>query len=65
MIATDDHPTREIERVKAWRTEMLMALGLTHADACTLAYCPDLDWHEAENLVAKGCPPALVFELLT
>jgi hypothetical protein len=63
MIATAD-PAEEIERIQAWRTEMLQQLGLSHADAVTLAFC-DIDWHEAEQLVAKGCPPDLVFDLLT
>jgi hypothetical protein len=65
MLATDERKAWEIERVKAWRTEMLLLLGISHADAITLAFCPDIDWHEAEQLVAKGCPPELVFELLT
>jgi hypothetical protein len=55
----------ELERVHAWRVEMLMALGLNHADAYTLALCPYIDWHDAKELVEHGCPPELVFELLT
>jgi len=64
MVVTEK-TSWEVERTYAWRREMLMALGLNHADACTLACCRDLDWHEAEKLVARGCPPELVFEILT
>jgi len=65
MLATSGSKEWELERVHAWRIEMLMALGITHADACTLALCTHIDWHDAKELVDNGCPPALVFELLT
>jgi len=65
MIAATEPKDWELERVHAWRVEMLMGLGLTHADACTLALCPYIDWHDAKELVEHGCPPELVFELLT
>lgn len=51
-------------RLRAWRMEMLIALGFTTEDAHYLSLCRDLDWHEAERLVHKGCPPELALELL-
>jgi hypothetical protein len=41
----------------AWRTERLLALGYELREAAFLAIA-QIDIHELERLIAKGCPPA-------
>ena len=60
-----DREWAKLDRVRAWKAEMLIRLGIPQEDAHTLAMCPYIDWHEASDLVEQGCPPELVFEILT
>ena len=48
--------------VVLWRTERLVALGYELAEAAVLAFS-HLDVHELENLIAKGCPPAVAVQI--
>jgi hypothetical protein len=43
--------------VVRWRTERLVALGYDPHDARLLAIS-QVDVHELERLIGKGCPPA-------
>ncbi len=47
----------------AWRTEQLLALGLTSAQALALSEQPDVA-HEVETLIATGCSPRLAYRIL-
>lgn len=53
----------EFDRLVRWRFEELVALGLAADEAISLIEIPDVV-HDARNLVARGCPPALVASLL-
>lgn len=53
--------TDEELSIHAWRAEQLRRLGLSGILA--LAFARDVDWHEVEALVARGCPPELAFEI--
>ena len=51
---------RELEdelAVVAWRTERLLGLGYGLRQAAFLALS-QVDVHELERLIARGCPPA-------
>ena len=48
--------------VLAWRTEQLRRLGLPRALAET--YAGSVDWHEIEELVARGCPLPTALEIV-
>ena len=45
-----------------WRTERLVALGYELREGAVLAFS-HLDVHELENLIAKGCPPAIAVQI--
>jgi len=47
--------------IHAWRAEQLHRLGLPGILA--LAFARDVDWHEVEALVVRGCPPKLALEI--
>jgi hypothetical protein len=49
----------ESERVEAWRLHVLVEHGYTVAIAEQLAVASHVDLHQAVELVAAGCPPAL------
>ena len=48
--------------VVLWRTERLVALGYELREGAVLAFS-HLDVHELENLIAKGCPPAIAVQI--
>lgn len=52
-----------VEELYAHRFLSLLALHIHPDDALRLIEIPDVA-HEAERLYAKGCPPALIYELL-
>ena len=60
----DELDTREIEwrrrdddlRLAGWRTERLLALGYELTRAAYLAIS-EIDIHELDRLILKGCPP--------
>jgi hypothetical protein len=43
-------------QVLRWRTERLLALGYERREAVSLA-ASQVDIHELERLIGKGCPP--------
>jgi hypothetical protein len=62
-----DEPTHrptEEQRIFAWRVEVLVAAGYPNALAQLVAGT-GADLHDAERLVANGCPPALAVRILT
>jgi hypothetical protein len=47
-----------------WRIEQLVAGGFDELDARLLAADPDVDLHEALDLLEAGCPPELALQIL-
>ncbi len=62
-IGVEPGPYDEELTVVLWRTERLVALGYELAEAAVLAFS-HLDVHELENLIAKGCPPAVAVQIV-
>lgn len=54
----------EAQNIVAWRYLMLLDLGISPTDALELVAIPHLDWHSAERLIRKGCPPGQVLGIL-
>jgi hypothetical protein len=54
----------EIERIEHWRAEALERAGYDPSAAAMLAMRHDVDLHEAEELLARGCPPELALRIL-
>jgi hypothetical protein len=54
----------EAVRVARWRVRRFRGLGFTLWQARRLAE-EQASWHEAETLLMAGCPPDLVFDLLS
>lgn len=54
----------EEERVLAWRESELVRAGFHPDDAFELACRPDVDLHQAIDLIARGCPPATALRIL-
>lgn len=54
----------EEERVLAWREAELMRAGFQRDDAFELACRPDVDLHQAIDLLARGCPPPTALRIL-
>ena len=48
--------------VAEWRAGQLERLGVSRLLARILA--PDVDWHEVERLVKRGCPPELALAIV-
>ena len=48
--------------VVRWRTQRLTALGYELPGAALLAFS-DVDVHELERLIGKGCPPATALRI--
>lgn len=46
-----------------FRLERFVALGFAKDEAEMLALS-DVDWHRAENLIDRGCPPAVALQIL-
>lgn len=69
MIGMADEPTvarapTSEERTRSWVEERFRALGFNSLQAEALADC-GADWHEAENLIIKGCRRETAVDLLT
>ena len=47
-----------------WRFSQLAKSGYGTEDAIELATHTDVDLHQAADLVARGCPPALALRIL-
>ncbi len=56
--------TTEAERVLVNRLERFLALGISYPQALELAMSL-ADVHRAEDMVAAGCPPELVSDILS
>lgn len=50
--------------ILAWRMESFMRLGYSDVDAEALAFCTDIDPHDVERLIKKGCPPDTAVQIL-
>jgi hypothetical protein len=48
--------------VAEWRAGQLERLGVSRLLAGILA--PEVDWHEVERLVKRGCPPDLALAIV-
>jgi hypothetical protein len=57
--ATTIHLRDEEKRVRKWRRDVLLEVGVPFLDACRLADS-DADLHKAVDLVKRGCAPELV-----
>jgi len=64
MTAAHEIIETELDRVERWRTAELMRVGFAGDDAVVLAAQPDVDLHEAIELVRRGCPPELAVRIL-
>lgn len=53
-----------IEPVEGWRLEKLIDAGYSVDDAVALAPRPDIDLHQAVELVDRGCSPELAARIL-
>jgi len=49
-------------RVLRWRSERLLALGYERREASLLAVS-QVDIHELERLIVKGCPPETAVQI--
>jgi hypothetical protein len=54
----------EQELVEQWRAEELERAGYAPQAAAELAARPDVDLHDAIELLQKGCTPELALEIL-
>jgi hypothetical protein len=54
----------EREELHRWRQDRLEELGVPYPESWALAVL-DVSWHEAERLIVAGCPPRLVFRIVT
>jgi hypothetical protein len=54
----------EIERIEHWRAEALERAGYDPTTAAMLAMRHEVDLHEAEALLERGCPPELALRIL-
>jgi hypothetical protein len=54
----------ELDRVKAWRAEVLVRAGYPVRDAARLAERHDVDLHLAIDLISQGCPVPVAVEIL-
>ena len=63
MTAAEAQQTEQ-ERVEAWRAQELERAGYPAAAAAQLAARPDVDVHEAIDLLERGCPPELAVKIL-
>jgi hypothetical protein len=55
---------RQAAAVLEWRFSQLARSGYDHAEAVALATHPEVDLHEAADLLARGCPPKLALRIL-
>lgn len=58
---TRDFSKDESTAVHAWRSERLHDLGVPPLVASALA--DDVDWHQVESLIERGCDPILALEI--
>jgi hypothetical protein len=54
----------EVERIERWRAEMLERAGFAPEAAADLAARPDVDLHQAIDLIGQGCPEETALRIL-
>jgi hypothetical protein len=54
----------ERDQIERWRSDELERAGFDGPLARTLAESPDVDLHQALDLVERGCPPELAARIL-
>ena len=66
MMAAAELTTQEteVERIERWRAEELERAGYEAASASLLATRPDVDLHDAIDLLRNGCAPELALQIL-
>ena len=64
MPAVDEVVETEVERVERWRAEALVRAGYAAPDALELAARPDVDLHDAIDLLERGCPVDVAVRIL-
>jgi hypothetical protein len=64
MPAVDEVVETEVERVERWRAEALVRAGYDATDALELAARPDVDLHDAIDLLEHGCPVDVAVRIL-
>jgi hypothetical protein len=64
MPAVDEAVETEVERVERWRAEALVRAGYAAIDALELAARPDIDLHDAIDLLERGCPVEVAVRIL-
>ena len=58
------YPETEQERIERWRLEALERAGYDSEAAAAIAARPDIDLHQATDLLARGCPPEIAVAIL-
>jgi hypothetical protein len=64
MPAVHEVIETELERVERWRAEALVRAGYDAVDAFELAARPDVDLHDAIELLERGCPVDVAVRIL-
>lgn len=64
MQAGGERQASEREELHRWRQDRLEELGVPYPESWALAVL-DVSWHDAERLITAGCPPKLVFRIVT
>jgi hypothetical protein len=59
-----DFSTDETELIQAWRVEALERAGYLPSEATEIAVRPDIDLHQAVDLVKRGCSTDLALQIL-
>jgi hypothetical protein len=59
-----DFSTDETELIQAWRVEALERAGYLASEAAEIAVRPDIDLHQAVDLVKRGCSTDLALQIL-
>jgi hypothetical protein len=59
-----DFSTDETELIQAWRVEALERAGYLPSEAAEIAVRPDIDLHQAVDLVKRGCSTDLALQIL-
>ena len=60
-----EHRNTHAAKVVRWRLEQLVQAGYGMRDAERLAWCEDVDLHQAVDLIRAGCPTELAVSILS
>ncbi|OFW72380.1 MAG: hypothetical protein A2Y55_07875 [Actinobacteria bacterium RBG_16_68_12] len=63
-LMTEPLRLSETERVLLWRAEVLDHAGYDDEAVLQLAIGPDVDLHQAVDLLSRGCPPETALRIL-